>query len=247
MGGATSGPPMPGSSHAPPVGLPGPTASAPTGADGHPLHSANGLSRDREFPPFDHPSKRARVDEKPPYEQNGAQQHGPPHAGSSRGVSRDFAMRCSCTSDSRIGPHMAPLDTRPPHLSLARTTATPDRRTSPGPGTPGSANPIDMDPSRVPATLKNEGSDWAAIFNPKVKRELNVELVHSLTHDRCALTPPRSERFVFLTQSTASCAACASRRTASCWRRAAIATSIFTTRQRAPRSSAFARSTLVCV
>jgi glucose repression regulatory protein TUP1 len=36
----------------------------------------------------------------------------------------------------------------------------------------------------VPPELKKEGSDWFAIFNPKVKRVLDVSLVHTLMHER---------------------------------------------------------------
>jgi len=41
----------------------------------------------------------------------------------------------------------------------------------------------DMDPENVPAQLKKEGSDWFAIFNPKVPRVLDVELFHTLDHN----------------------------------------------------------------
>jgi hypothetical protein len=33
--------------------------------------------------------------------------------------------------------------------------------------------------------FKKEGNDWFAIFNPKVKRVLDVTLVHTLMHERC--------------------------------------------------------------
>ena len=36
----------------------------------------------------------------------------------------------------------------------------------------------------MPPELKKEGSDWFAIFNPKVKRVLDVSLVHTLMHER---------------------------------------------------------------
>lgn len=35
----------------------------------------------------------------------------------------------------------------------------------------------------MPKELKKEGSDWLAIFNPKVKRVLDVNLVHTLMHE----------------------------------------------------------------
>ncbi|KDQ58593.1 hypothetical protein JAAARDRAFT_155131 [Jaapia argillacea MUCL 33604] len=41
----------------------------------------------------------------------------------------------------------------------------------------------DLDPLNIPPELKKEGSDWFAVFNPKVKRVLDVELIHTLTHE----------------------------------------------------------------
>lgn len=57
---------------------------------------------------------------------------------------------------------------------------------SPGPaaGNASLANLSDMDPDDIPKELKKEGSDWMAIFNPKVKRVLDVNLVHTLMHER---------------------------------------------------------------
>lgn len=45
------------------------------------------------------------------------------------------------------------------------------------------ANLSELDPEEVPKDLKKEGSDWWAIFNPKVKRVLDVNLVHTLMHE----------------------------------------------------------------
>lgn len=55
-------------------------------------------------------------------------------------------------------------------------------------GPPGGGFPDDLDPHNVPPELKKEGSDWFAIFNPKVKRVLDVSLVHTLMHERCTLS-----------------------------------------------------------
>ena len=41
----------------------------------------------------------------------------------------------------------------------------------------------DMDPDEIPKDLKKEGPDWLAIFNPKVKRTLDVNLVHTFLHE----------------------------------------------------------------
>lgn len=57
---------------------------------------------------------------------------------------------------------------------------------SPGPVAAGNntlASWSDLDPDEVPKDLKKEGSDWLAIFNPKVKRTLDVNLVHTLMHE----------------------------------------------------------------
>ncbi|KAI9014351.1 WD40-repeat-containing domain protein [Phycomyces nitens] len=40
----------------------------------------------------------------------------------------------------------------------------------------------DADPNSVPASMKVEGQDWFALFNPKVPRQLKVDLVHTLDH-----------------------------------------------------------------
>ncbi|KAG2225136.1 hypothetical protein INT45_011819 [Circinella minor] len=50
------------------------------------------------------------------------------------------------------------------------------------PGVPGSGAFTEMDPEQVPPNMKIEGQDWFALFNPKVARYLNVNLVHTLDH-----------------------------------------------------------------
>ena len=45
----------------------------------------------------------------------------------------------------------------------------------------------DMDPHNMPPEYKKEGTDWFAIFNPQVPRVLDVNLVHTLLHERCVL------------------------------------------------------------
>jgi glucose repression regulatory protein TUP1 len=49
----------------------------------------------------------------------------------------------------------------------------------------GAQFPDDLDPQNVPPELKKEGNDWFAVFNGKVKRVLDVSLVHTLMHERC--------------------------------------------------------------
>ncbi|KAG6875129.1 hypothetical protein C0993_010716, partial [Termitomyces sp. T159_Od127] len=43
--------------------------------------------------------------------------------------------------------------------------------------------PDDVDIHNISPDLKKEGSDWFAIFNPGVKRVLDVSLVHNLMHE----------------------------------------------------------------
>jgi len=43
-------------------------------------------------------------------------------------------------------------------------------------------NEENLDPERMPADQKKEGSDWFAIYNPRVSRTLDVDLVHTLEH-----------------------------------------------------------------
>ncbi|OJA08350.1 hypothetical protein AZE42_07432 [Rhizopogon vesiculosus] len=43
--------------------------------------------------------------------------------------------------------------------------------------------PDGLDPHNVPPELKKEGSDWFAVFSPKVKRVLDVSLMHTLMHE----------------------------------------------------------------
>jgi len=46
-----------------------------------------------------------------------------------------------------------------------------------------------FDPETAPKDLKKEGSDWMTMFNPNVKRVLDVGLVHTLVHDSFVSVP----------------------------------------------------------
>lgn len=62
----------------------------------------------------------------------------------------------------------------PPQSGAVVTTTTSD-------------NPLaDLEPDQVRSDLKKEGSDWWAIFSPRVPRVLDVSLSLTLTHERCA-------------------------------------------------------------
>ncbi|KXL45914.1 hypothetical protein M433DRAFT_145235 [Acidomyces richmondensis BFW] len=40
----------------------------------------------------------------------------------------------------------------------------------------------ELDPDKLPPHLKRQGEDWHAVFNPRVVRRLDVDLVHNLAH-----------------------------------------------------------------
>ncbi|BGP55489.1 proteinral transcription repressor [Rhodotorula sphaerocarpa] len=52
-----------------------------------------------------------------------------------------------------------------------------------GPPEPSATPAPSFDPETAPKDLKKEGSDWMTMFNPNVKRVLDVGLVHTLVHD----------------------------------------------------------------
>ncbi|KLT38664.1 WD40 repeat-like protein [Cutaneotrichosporon oleaginosum] len=72
----------------------------------------------------------------------------------------------------------------PPPIQRPLSTGI-DRRDSRSVPPQGSPTPLlsDLDPENVSRELKKEGSDWFAIWSPKVKKQLDVSLVHSLGHD----------------------------------------------------------------
>jgi glucose repression regulatory protein TUP1 len=41
----------------------------------------------------------------------------------------------------------------------------------------------DLNPDLLPQSQKREGEDWFAVFNPNVRRVLDVNLVHNLPHE----------------------------------------------------------------
>jgi len=56
----------------------------------------------------------------------------------------------------------------------------------------------ELDPDRLPPHLKREGNDWFAVFNPRVQRVLDVDLVHTLNHQSvvCCVRFSLDGRFV---------------------------------------------------
>ena len=41
----------------------------------------------------------------------------------------------------------------------------------------------DLDPESLPPHQKHDGGDWYAVFNPRIRRALDVDIVHNLLHD----------------------------------------------------------------
>lgn len=41
----------------------------------------------------------------------------------------------------------------------------------------------DLDPDIMPAHQKHDGVDWFAVFNPRIRRVLDVDIMHNLAHE----------------------------------------------------------------
>lgn len=56
----------------------------------------------------------------------------------------------------------------------------------------------EYDPEKLPPHLKKQGEDWHAVFNPKMQRRLDVDLVHNLAHQSvvCCVRFSADGRFV---------------------------------------------------
>ena len=56
----------------------------------------------------------------------------------------------------------------------------------------------DLAPDLLPPHQKREGDDWFAVFNPRVQRVLDVELVHTLQHESvvCCVRFSQDGKFV---------------------------------------------------
>lgn len=57
---------------------------------------------------------------------------------------------------------------------------------------------VELQVDALPPQLKREGDDWYAVFNPRVPRVLDVELVHNLAHPSvvCCVRFSRDGRYV---------------------------------------------------
>ena len=56
----------------------------------------------------------------------------------------------------------------------------------------------DLDPERLRPDQKREGQDWFAVFNPRVQRVLDVDLLHNLVHESvvCCVRFSQDGRYV---------------------------------------------------
>nr|UOP57133.1 putative general transcription repressor [Thecaphora frezii] len=134
--------------------------------------------RDRDRGPRDEKWERERERGGPPGMGPGPAQspHGPPPLPPSSSYSREVSHREG--RDRERGP-----TERPGEVPGANSGNVSPGANSAAAGNVSLANLSDMDPDDVPRELKKEGSDWLAIFNPKVKRVLDVNLVHTFLHE----------------------------------------------------------------
>lgn len=169
----------------------GPGAGGPP-ASLHPLEPSNSNNGREDHV---HPNKRAKMGEedikpiqssksKPRSSANKSSPHpaSPAHRPrSAQAVSPRSTAPRAATPDTLAhrNDQVSPKSTVPNGGGLARIETTLPDRHIPTPET--------FDPETVARDLKKEGSDWMTIFNPNVKRVLDVGLVHTLLHDSCVL------------------------------------------------------------
>lgn len=98
-----------------------------------------------------------------------------------------------CVSRPRQGSYQ-PWAPRTYYSTPSAIDYVPDPRPSPQLGRPPSPPPqhqghsvgnnlADLDVDSLRPEQKREGNDWFAIFNPRIPRVLDVDLVHTLNHD----------------------------------------------------------------
>ncbi|GAA6027149.1 hypothetical protein JCM8097_002432 [Rhodosporidiobolus ruineniae] len=175
---------------------------------GVPPHANGGRERDGSVT-HEHPNKRLRTEEDE-RRKSAAQRHGSasiPYAGS-RPPSTGPPAPPTLHHPSPLPPSGIPSiasglgsaagSPAPPAGPAPQPSPAPPA--APQPPAPASATPAaapaapqvkdekpvevtSFDPETAPKDLKKEGSDWMTMFNPNVKRVLDVGLVHTLVHD----------------------------------------------------------------
>ncbi|KAF2637810.1 WD40 repeat-like protein [Massarina eburnea CBS 473.64] len=93
------------------------------------------------------------------------------------------------------GSPQVPRPTPPPHQQHSALMPP-----NPGPVPPLSQSNIlaDLDVDQLPDNLKKDGTDWFAVFNPRTRRVLDVDLIHNLPHQSvvCCVRFSLDGRFV---------------------------------------------------
>lgn len=108
----------------------------------------------------------------------------PPQSTASPGPSRRGIGR----PPNAVGPATPQINTPVPYPGNAQSPQvshpTPDHARMGGPRAPPVGNALgDLEVDAVAPHNKKTGNDWYAIFNPQVQRVLDVDLVHSLSHE----------------------------------------------------------------
>ncbi|CAK1366117.1 unnamed protein product [Cercospora beticola] len=97
-------------------------------------------------------------------------------------------------------PHPVARPTPPPnHMNQnPHTTIAADFQYSPAQLEQIGNQLCEYEPEKLPPHLKKQGDDWHAVFNPKMPRRLDVDLVHSLAHQSvvCCVRFSADGRFV---------------------------------------------------
>ncbi|BGP16182.1 hypothetical protein JCM10213_001398 [Rhodosporidiobolus nylandii] len=186
------------------------SADGPSGYPGVQPYG-NGRERDGSLAALDHPSKRLRADEEERRKNAAsiAQRHGsatlPPYGAGSRPPSTGPPVPPTLHHPSPLPPSGVPSiasigsavpSPAPPAAAAPQPLPAPPQaaaQQNPPPPPPAAApvavkeeKPVEVtnfDPDTAPKDLKKEGSDWMTMFNPNVKRVLDVGLVHTLVHD----------------------------------------------------------------
>ncbi|KAL1742323.1 WD40-repeat-containing domain protein [Schizophyllum fasciatum] len=89
-----------------------------------------------------------------------------------------------------VGPGLPPLQTHPGYPMPPGPSGPPPPPLGPNavdPNAPSPARPApafldELDPAAMPPELKKDGQDYWAIFNPKAKRVIDVDILHTFPH-----------------------------------------------------------------
>ncbi|KAF2666359.1 WD40 repeat-like protein [Microthyrium microscopicum] len=196
-----------GSQGGPGLAPPPPEPAQPQGLPGHLSQAPPGPAPGLPQPPFSsYPPQSANGENHPPEPLRNAGGHlpyagfppQPPQPTQSPGPNRNR------------GPRGPPGPATPQQSASAPYPGSPHiPRPTPPPGQPHNNNNLprnlqvgnclaELEVETVPQNLKREGQDWYAVFNPAVRRLLDVELVHTLLHSSvvCCVRFSQDGRYV---------------------------------------------------